>query len=318
MEPRVILAILIGFLSLGELCFTKSIIIRINFFKIRKLSRALKNWDDEILRALTHPVRRRIIESLRENKVLSFNELLDYIEVSNHGKLGFHLRALKGLVEREPSTSKYRLTDRGQLASELIWDIQFIISRGGRDLQQEPTRYVRRLVFEDHAFLIYDTEDVRREITFSFLEAGLPQNEAVVYLVSENKLDLENREIQRYGISADYFRNGAFVTMSADEWYLRKGKAQTETIINNWLAFVKEKQKAGFKGVRTAAEMEVFLDFADGKELLRYEAALGRHLPPNICGLCLYNTDKLDEKQLAELTKCHGHLISKDIAWKII
>jgi DNA-binding transcriptional ArsR family regulator len=282
------------------------------------LSGALTDWDDEILRALAHPVRRRIIESLREKNVLSFNELLDYIEIGNHGKLGFHLRVLKGLVEREPSTSKYRLTDRGQLAGELIWDIRFIISRGGRDLHQEPTRYVRHLVFGDHAFLLYDTEDVKREIAFSFLEAGLPRNEATVYLVSENKLDLENREIQRYGISADYFRSGAFVTMSANEWYLKKGKAQAKTIINNWLALVKEKQKVGFKGVRVAAEMEAFLHYADGRELLRYETALGRHLQTNICELCLYNTDKLDEKQLAELTKCHGHLISKDTAWKII
>jgi len=278
---------------------------------------ALKNWDDEILRALAHPVRRRIIESLRENKGLSFNELVENINISNHGKLGFHLRALKGLVEREPSTSRYHLTDRGQLAGELISDIRFIISRGRRDLQQEPTRYVQHLVFEDHAFLIYNTENVKREITFAFLEAGLLQNEAVVYLVPENKLDLENREIHRYGISASYFRNEAFATMSADEWYLKKGKAQAETIINNWLALIKKKQKAGFKGVRAAAEMEVFLNYADGRELLRYETALGRHLPSNICGLCLYNTDKLDKKKLAELTKCHGHLISKDIAWKI-
>ena len=278
---------------------------------------ALKNWDDEILRALAHPVRRRIIESLREKNVLSFNELLDYIKIVNHGKLGFHLRALKGLVEREPSTNKYRLTDRGQLAGELIWDIQFIISRGRRDLQQEPTRYARRLIFGDHAFVTYNKESVKREITFPFLEVGLPQNEAVLYLVPENELDLENREIQRYGISADYFRNGAFTTMSADEWYLKKGKARAETIINNWLTFVKQKQKAGFKGVRAAAEMEVFLNYADGRELLRYETVLGRHLPSNICALCLYNTDKLDKKQLTELTKCHGHLISKDIAWKI-
>lgn len=278
---------------------------------------ALKNWDDEILRALAHPVRRRIIESLRENKGLSFNELVESIDIGDHGKLGFHLRALKGLVEREPSTSKYRLTDRGQLAGELILDIRFKISRGRRDLQQEPTKYAQHLVFEDHAFLIYNTENVKREITFSFLEAGLPQNEAVVYLVPENKLDLENRQIHRYGIGVNHFRNGAFTTMSADEWYLKKGKAQAETIINNWLALVKEKQKAGFKGVRVAAEMEVFLNYADGRELLRYETVLGRHLPSNICALCLYSTDKLDEKQLAELTKCHGHLISKDIAWKI-
>jgi DNA-binding transcriptional ArsR family regulator len=280
-------------------------------------SEALKNWDDQILRAVAHPVRRRIIESLREKNILSFNEMLEFVDIVNHGKLGFHLRALRGLVEREPSTNKYRLTDRGLLAGELIWDIRFIISRGGRDLAQEPTRYVRRLVFGDHALLLYDTEDVKREISFSFLEAGLPRSEAAVYLVPENKLDSENREIQRYGISADYFKNKAFTIMSGDEWYLKKGKARAETIIANWLELVKKKQKAGFKGVRAAAEMAVFFDHGKTDELLRYEAMLGRQLPFDICGLCLYKTNRLDEKQLTQLTKCHGHLISKDIAWKI-
>ena len=273
----------------------------------------MKDWDDEIHRALAHPIRRRIIECLQESD-FSFRELLKCVAVGNHGKLGFHIKALRGLVEREPTMKKYRLTDRGQLAGELIWDIRFIIDRGGRDLAHEPTRYVRRLRFGDHAVLFYDTEDVKREITFPFLEAGLPKGEAVVYLVPEHKLDSESREIQRYGISVDYFRTEAFTIMSADEWYMKKGKAQAKTIIANWQKLLKEKQKAGFKGLRGAGEMEVFFDNAKIKELLRYEAALGRQLASNVCGLCLYDTHRVDENQFVQLKKSHGHLILQDIA----
>jgi len=274
----------------------------------------LKDWDDKIHRALAHPIRRRIIESLQERNELSFRELLKLVGVGNHGKLGFHIRALKGLVEREPSIKKYRLTDRGQLAGELIWDIHFTIARGRRDLAHEPTRYVRHLRSGDHAILYYDTEDVKREITFPFLEVGLPKGEAVVYLVSEHKLDSEGQAIQRYGISADYFRTGAFTIMSADEWYLKKGKAQAETIIANWLTLLKEKQEAGFTGLRGAGEMEVFFDNAKIHELLRYEATLGRQLLPNLCALCLYDVNRLEEKQIIQLKKYHGHEIFKDIA----
>jgi len=276
----------------------------------------LKDWDDEIHRALSHPIRRRIIECLQEND-LSFRDLVKCLAIGNHGKLGFHIRALKGLVEHDPSMKKYRLTDRGQLAGELIWDIRFIIDRGGRDLVYEPTRYVRRLKFGDHTLLYYDTENVKREITFSFLEAGLPKGEAVVYIVSEHKLNSEAREIQRYGISGDYLRNGAFTLMSAHEWYLKKGKAQAKTIIANTLALLKEKQKAGFTGLRGAGEMAAFFDYAKIKELLRYEAALGKQLALNLCALCLYDTQRLDEKQIVQLNKCHGHAISKDIALKM-
>jgi len=262
---------------------------------------------------LAHHIRRRILECLQEND-LSFRELLNRVGIGNHGKLGFHIRVLRGLVEREPSLKKYRLTDRGRLAGELVWDIRFIIDRGGRALAHEPTRYVRCLRFGDHAVLYYDTEDVKREITFQFLEAGLSKDEAAVYVVSEHKLDSECREIAYLGISADYFSKKAFTIMSAEEWYLKKGKAQAKTIINNTLRLLKEKQKAGFTGVRAVAEMEVFFDNAKIKELLKYEAALGRELAFDLCALCLYNTDWIDQKQVIQLNKCHSHLISKDIA----
>jgi len=276
----------------------------------------LKDWDDEIHRALAHPIRRRIIECLQEKDALSFRELLKHVGIGNHGKLGFHMKALGELVEREPSMGKYRLTDRGQLAGELIWDTRFIVDRGGRDLTHEPTRYVRRLRFGDHAILYYDTEDIKREISFSFLEAGLPKGEAVVYLVSDHRLGSEGQAIQRHGISANCFRMGAFTIMSADEWYLKKGKAQAKTIIANWLMLAKEKQKAGFTGLRGAGEMEVFFDNAKIKELLRYEAAFGRQLPLNLCALCIYDMNRLDEDQIIKLKKCHGHEIFKDTALK--
>jgi len=275
----------------------------------------LKDWDDKIHNALAHPIRRRIIECLQMNE-LSFPELLKRVGVGNHGKFGFHLKALKGLIERVPSTDKYRLTERGQLAGELIWDIRFSIERGGRDLASEPTRYVRRLKFGDHAVFYYDTEEVKREITFPFLEAGLPRGEAVVYFVPEQKMDSESKAMQRYGISAGYIRNGSATIMSADDWYLKKGKAQGKTIIANAQRLLKEKQKVGFTGLRVAAEMAVFLDNAKVEELIRYEAMLGRQFDFDVCALCIYDMNDLEEKQVIQLNKYHGHEIFKDMALK--
>jgi len=277
----------------------------------------LGDWDDQIHKALAHPIRRHVIECLQERS-LSFQELLKSVAISNHGKLGFHLKALEGLVEREPSMGKYRLTDRGQLAGELIWDARFIIARSGQDLTLKPPRYARRLRLGDHAILFYDTEDDMHEITFPFLEAGLLKGEAVVYVVPENEMYSEGQEIQRYGISVDRFHKEAFTLLSAEEWYLKKGKAQAETIIANWLTLTKEKQKVGFTGLCGATEMKVFFDYAKGEELLRYEAALGRYFALNLCGLCLYDTHRLDEKQFIQLNKSHGHSIFKGIALKTI
>ena len=129
-----------------------------------------------------------------------------------------YLRTLGGLVELEPSTKKYRLTDRGKLTNELIRNIRFTTSKGKQDAKI--IRYVRSLKLKDHAVLFHHTEGFKHKILFPFLEVGLSKDEAVVYLVSEHKLDSENREIQRYGI--DFDRKGAFTIMSADEWYLKK------------------------------------------------------------------------------------------------
>jgi DNA-binding transcriptional ArsR family regulator len=276
----------------------------------------LKDWDNEIFDALAHPVRRRIIERLQERNALSYSELLKLVDISNHGKIGFHIRALEGLVERE-SSRKYRLTEKGLLASELMWDIRFLLSRGRRGLAYEPTTYARNLKSGDHAFLLYNTEDSKHEISFSFLEGGLARGEAAAFLVSERKLDSENREVQQYGVTTNHFRSEAFIIMSAEEWYMKKGKAQARRILANWLELLKAKQEEGYKGLRVAGEMAVFFECGKGKELLKYEAMLGKQLVNNLCGLCVYNANMLDEKQCVQLSKYHGHLISKDMAWKL-
>jgi len=50
------------------------------------------------------------------------------------------------------------------------------------------------------------------------------------------------------------------------------------------------------------------------KELLRYEAALGRQLALDLCVLCIYDANGLEEKQVIQLNKYHGHEIFKDMA----
>ncbi len=276
----------------------------------------MANWDNQIHKALAHPIRRQIIEYLQEKKTLSFNDLTKMTSMPNHGNLGFHLRALKGLIEQEPTTKKYRLTDRGRLASELLWDIRLTTTKDTLDLTHEPTRYVRHLSLGDHAVLFYDTEDTKHQIAFPFIEAGLLKGEAVLYLTSEHKLDSEKQEIQRHGINIDKLHKKALTIITSEEWYLKKGKAQAKTIINNWLTLLENKQKAGFTGLRAATEMDVFFNYAKRKELLRYETALGRQLAPTLCALCLYNTSKIDEQEFIQLNHSHGHTIFKGIAFK--
>lgn len=271
----------------------------------------LNAWDAEIYRAMSHRIKRRIIECLRDAD-LSFTELFDAVTDGNHGRFGYHLRGLKGVVELEPSTKKYRLTHTGKLLEACIRDFRFITS-----VRKRLTNYVQHLGLRDHAVGFYNTEDFKHEMLFPFLETGLQKNKAVVYLVSEHRLTSEDKAILRYGIDLDQFRTGALTIMSAREWYLKKGKAQAKTIIANWLTLLKEKKKAGFVGLHAITEMGVFFDYAKSKEVLRYEAELGRQFTNDLCALCLYDMNKLDMEQSIQLCSSHGHLISKGVVGKM-
>ena len=217
------------------------------------------------------------------------------------------------IVEYDTSRKKYHLTETGHLLGEVNWDIRFLTERK-LDFMRQPTRYVRHLGFGDHSILFYDTEDIKSEIAYSFLLAGLLKDEAVAYVVAEHKLDSESQNIREYGINvSDYGK--AFEMLSSEEWYLRKGKARAETIIANWQSLIEKKRKAGFTGLYVAAEMEAFLNYAD-KELLRYEEMIHRQFPSNFCAFCLYDTKKLDEKKFIQLNQSHGHSVFKGIAVK--
>jgi DNA-binding transcriptional ArsR family regulator len=272
----------------------------------------LNDLNGRIIKAIAHPIKRRIIECLQDGN-LSFIELLNMVGESDHGNFGYHLRTLKEFVELEPSKRKYRLTDRGRLLVGLIRDIRSITL-----IDSEYAKYVQNLRLGDHAVAFYTTDDFERKISFACLKAGLLQREAVVYLVSENKLDSEIREIQRYGIDLSSLQKEAFSIMSAYEWYVKKGKAQAETITTNWMTLLEEKKKAGFTGLRVVAEVEVFVDYAKTTELLRYEELVGRQINVDLCALCLYAEDRFDEKQFIQAGRLHGHLISNGIVGKMI
>lgn len=274
------------------------------------------NSTSKLLKILSHSVRRCIIECLEEQGPLSFNDLLKLVNTKNHGELGFHLRALKGLIEQKAS-KEYHLTHKGLLAANLLDDVSIILSRTTQDLLHSPIRYVQSLAFGDHAFLSSDSETSTKDICFSYLRAGLTKGEAAVFFAREQRLDSYVHEIKQHGINAEYIDEGALVIMPAEEWYINKGKAHAQTIISNWTKLLKAKQKAKFPGLRGAGQMDVFFDHAKTRELLAYERMLGKSFTDNWCGLCIYDDSRLDERRFRQMVAFHGHVISKDIAYKL-
>lgn len=260
-----------------------------------------------ICKAMSHPIKRKIIEYLAEEK-LSYMQLLSKINsFGDSGRFGYHLRRLVGFVELEPTTKKYKLTYRGRLLSDLIREFCSQVSKGNQLL-----RYTEQLVLRDHAFALFNSESFKRDITFPFLKAGLSRGYAAVYVVGEEKLDSEVLALKKSGVDLDSLPKGAFTLMPSFEWYVQKGKAEAKTITENWQMLIEEKKEAGFAGLQVAGEMAVFVDNGKVNELLRYEDSLGRQFGLDMCAICLYDRKSFEEIGMPQVIKSHGHMISED------
>lgn len=68
---------------------------------------------------LTDTTRRRLLELLAEKQALSYTEIMTLLQITNTGRLNYHRKALGNLISKE-GEGKYRLTERGQLAVNLL------------------------------------------------------------------------------------------------------------------------------------------------------------------------------------------------------
>ena len=259
---------------------------------------------DKLLHILEHPIRRRILESLRE-KDLSYDEVTRIC--SNHGRLGYHLRQMCEIVKRVPKEKMYRLTQSGRVAWD--WYAQAPSPNARGDLEPAPVHvaYANQLGLNEHAFALYEGADSRRAIAFPFLARGLTRSMASIYIVSEKEMNPERKEMRRRYIGMEEFEErGAFTIMSAEEWYMRRGRASPDVIIDNASKLLQEKMSQGYKGLQGATEMSVFFENSKTSELLVYEKKLGRKFPQGLCGMCMYDARKLEPGQVMSLIETHG------------
>ncbi len=63
--------------------------------------------------------RRNIVELLAEKESLSYTEIMALLEITNTGRLNYHLKALGTLISKDDQ-GKYHLTERGKLAVNLF------------------------------------------------------------------------------------------------------------------------------------------------------------------------------------------------------
>ncbi len=96
---------------------------------------------------LRHPIRRKIILTLNEQKNLSYMDLMGAVEATNTGKFNYHLKILADLITKD-SNGKYELTGKGQLAA------QFLLTFKERKSEHSSLRMADALLIGFAGFLI--------------------------------------------------------------------------------------------------------------------------------------------------------------------
>ncbi len=176
-------------------------------------------------------------------------------------------------------------------------------------------RIVNRLKPTDHVILVYDSIETKHDFLFSYVRTGLENNEAAVYVCSEENPEQIEEAMKRFGIEVEkYGRAGALSIIPYTDLYIIDGKFNIIKVLDSWNKLYKEAHTKGFKGLRVTGEMECFFKYDLTKKLVEYENALHRVLNIPIVAICAYNANTLNRHRdpvniYSELVKAHGQVL---------
>jgi DNA-binding transcriptional ArsR family regulator len=68
---------------------------------------------------LSDTTRRSILELLSERAELNYSEIMTVLQITNTGRLNYHLKALGDLISKDRE-GRYQLTQKGRLATNLL------------------------------------------------------------------------------------------------------------------------------------------------------------------------------------------------------
>ncbi|GCC10926.1 transcriptional regulatory protein ZraR [archaeon] len=80
---------------------------------------------DEVIKALSNPIRRKTLEYLYGRDKVRFREIRDYLKIEDPAKLSFHIKILKNaaLVEQDHDR-KYMITPQGKKTIKVLGDVK--------------------------------------------------------------------------------------------------------------------------------------------------------------------------------------------------
>ena len=158
--------------------------------------------------------------------------------------------------------------------------------------RQEVLEFVKRMRPTDHVILFYSNPEDKQLVLFTYLKAGLDEDEAAAYVGTQESPDEIRAAMKRFGIEVDGLeRSGALRVVPYTEWYFKGGTFSIPRIMKFWRGLYDEVTVEGFRGLRVTGETACFFQKGMARELLEYEKSLHRVLEFPMTAICAYDSN---------------------------
>jgi len=174
--------------------------------------------------------------------------------------------------------------------------------------------FVKEMKPADHVIMFYSKPEDKREVLFTYLEAGLGRGECAAYVAAEESPDEIMDGMRRFGFDVDRLqKSGALRVLSYKDVYFKGGNFSIPQTMRLWKTLLDEAKARGFKGLRVTGEMACFFEKKMVKELVEYENALHRVLELPLTAICAYDADAVAREGKGtlylDLIKAHRSVI---------
>ncbi len=90
-----------------------------------RLKRRFGKRASDVLKSVSNPLRRDILEMLFEREAMKFMDMVKVLGVEDHTKVSFHLRKLKDQeLVTQNGNRRYRITPKGVKVLETVWNLE--------------------------------------------------------------------------------------------------------------------------------------------------------------------------------------------------
>lgn len=162
-----------------------------------------------------------------------------------------------------------------------------------------------------HIGQLYDYKDDYFSIACPYMRAGLLNNELCIWIYSNNTNETEIKKyLNKYIYNLDnYIKTGQLLLKPHFNWYLTANSFNEVRVNEHWLEYITKSTRLGYEGLRAVADT-FWLEKCYYRTFAHYENKVNKMMPelPFIV-LCLYDENKVDKLQFAEVIKNHSYTI---------